>query len=64
MLLWFDHVDEQENEAPMGATVETITAGTFRVHAVGSFRDVRAWSSPIYLNYRASEENGLPPGDE
>ncbi len=38
MLMWFDHVDEQNNEAPMGSTVETAEAGTFKVHAVGSFK--------------------------
>jgi len=38
MLMWFDHVDNQNNETPMGSTVETANAGTFKVHAVGSFK--------------------------
>ncbi|NNF15675.1 MAG: DUF3604 domain-containing protein, partial [Gammaproteobacteria bacterium] len=38
MLMWFDHVDEQNNKAPMGATVSASHGGTFRVHAVGSFK--------------------------
>lgn len=38
MLMWFDYLDEHANKVPMGATVEAASAGTFRVHAVGSFK--------------------------
>jgi len=38
MLLWFDHVDETGSSSPMGATVKTSAPGTFKVKAVGSFK--------------------------
>lgn len=38
MLLWFDHVDASGNSAPMGATVDAAESGTFKVKAVGSFK--------------------------
>ncbi|MBT8142253.1 MAG: DUF3604 domain-containing protein [Gammaproteobacteria bacterium] len=38
MLLWFDHVDADSEKTPMGSTLETSVAGTFKVHAVGSFK--------------------------
>jgi hypothetical protein len=38
MLLWFDHIGTENNKTPMGSTLETSEAGTFKVHAVGSFK--------------------------
>lgn len=38
MLLWFDHIADNGESAPMGATVNATQAGTFKVKAVGSFK--------------------------
>ena len=38
MLLWFDRVGADGEKAPMGATVDASQAGTFKVKAVGSFK--------------------------
>ncbi|MGB0907489.1 MAG: DUF3604 domain-containing protein [Maricaulaceae bacterium] len=38
MLLWFDNIADDGAVAPMGATVDTSASGTFKVKAVGSFK--------------------------
>ncbi|MEX6633741.1 DUF3604 domain-containing protein [Hyphococcus lacteus] len=38
MLMWFDRVDPQGQQVPMGATVEASASGEFHVKAVGSFK--------------------------
>lgn len=38
MLLWFDYVGSDDTKVPMGGSLETSEAGTFKVHAVGSFK--------------------------
>ncbi len=38
MLLWFDRIDASGETAPMGATVDDTEPGTFKVKAVGSFK--------------------------
>lgn len=38
MLLWFDRIAEDGQVVPMGATVDTDQSGTFKVKAVGSFK--------------------------
>lgn len=38
MLLWFDRTGDDGTDTPMGSTVETDTSGTFRVKAVGSYK--------------------------
>jgi len=38
MLLWFDRLAENGANQPMGSTVVTPTSGTFKVKAVGSFK--------------------------
>ena len=38
MLLWFDRIDADGEKIPMGATVDANEAGTFKVKAVGSFK--------------------------
>jgi uncharacterized protein DUF3604 len=38
MLLWFDRIGDDGIEAPMGATVDASTSGTFKVTAVGSYK--------------------------
>ena len=38
MLMWFDRVAEDGTETPMGSSVSTTSSGTFKVKAVGSFK--------------------------
>ncbi len=38
MLLWFNRIDANGADVPMGATVESSQSGTFKVKAVGSFK--------------------------
>ncbi|VAW00061.1 FIG00764702: hypothetical protein [hydrothermal vent metagenome] len=38
MLLWFNRIGEDGGEAPMGATVDASTSGTFKVTAIGSYK--------------------------
>lgn len=38
MLLWFHHTDNNGRAVPMGSQVQARRAGTFKVRAVGSFR--------------------------
>ena len=38
MLLWFDRLDDAGGVHPMGSTVDTDASGTFKVKAVGSFK--------------------------
>ncbi|MEM9704779.1 MAG: DUF3604 domain-containing protein [Pseudomonadota bacterium] len=38
MLLWFDRLSANGEKAPMGATVDASDAGSFRVRAVGSYK--------------------------
>jgi hypothetical protein len=38
MLMWFDRVGEDGTETPMGSSVATTSSGTFKVKAVGSFK--------------------------
>lgn len=38
MLLWFDRIDAEGGTVPMGATVDASESGTFKVKAVGSFK--------------------------
>lgn len=38
MLLWFDRIEAGGNTVPMGATVNDTESGTFKVKAVGSFK--------------------------